>query len=226
MNRDAQLSRGRALPPRPFSFTNTRALYPAEPSGLTWIGLNNAGVSLALLNRSENFGCSSLRSRGELIPQLIGALSADEIEKRIRNLDLDYKPFRLIGIFLRERAIREWRWSGEELRPLRRPWKRRSWFSSSLSDAMATRMRATRLRKLWSVATFHPDSLREMHASHLPTPGPFSICMHRSGAATLSYTEIRVESDLALMTYAPGAPCSSVLEHAQSLQLMQFAETF
>ena len=50
MNRDEKLSRVAALPPKAFRLGHRTALFPSEPSGGTWIGVNDAGVTLALIN--------------------------------------------------------------------------------------------------------------------------------------------------------------------------------
>jgi len=51
--------------------------------------------------------------------------------------------------------------------------------------------------------------LRRLHRSHLPERGPFSICMHRSDAATVSYTEVAVSGQRATMRYKLGPYCSN-----------------
>ena len=51
------------------------------------------------------------------------------------------------------------------------------------------------------------DWLRRLHRSHSPKAGPFSTCMHRADAATVSYTEVTVSGREALIRYHAGAPC-------------------
>jgi hypothetical protein len=51
------------------------------------------------------------------------------------------------------------------------------------------------------------DWLRRLHCSHSPRIGPFSTCMHRADAATVSYTEITVSPRDAVMHYYAGSPC-------------------
>jgi hypothetical protein len=48
-----------------------------------------------------------------------------------------------------------------------------------------------------------------LHATHLPEPGPFSICMHEAVAETVSYTEVVLRDEQITMRYQPGPPCSS-----------------
>src|SRR5438093_950418 len=50
-------------------------------------------------------------------------------------------------------------------------------------------------------------ALKKLHASHLPQRGPFSICMHRPEAATVSYSEVNVSDGRATLRYYPAAPC-------------------
>ena len=53
------------------------------------------------------------------------------------------------------------------------------------------------------------SSLRRLHRSHLPKRGPFSICMHRPDAMTISYTEVAVSKQRATMRYKSAPPCSN-----------------
>ena len=50
MNRDESVDRVLALPPAEFRRAGLRCLYPHEPAGGTWIGANEAGLCLALMN--------------------------------------------------------------------------------------------------------------------------------------------------------------------------------
>ena len=74
MNRDERLTRSEASPPSTFHLGHLLAIYPFEGGGGTWIACNQHGVTLALLNWT--FAASDTltkqRSRGTLIPQLIG----------------------------------------------------------------------------------------------------------------------------------------------------------
>ena len=54
-----------------------RALYPREPNDGTWLGVNDSGLCLALINwhRIKREPEGKLESRGRIIPRLIGASS-------------------------------------------------------------------------------------------------------------------------------------------------------
>ena len=59
--------------------------------------------------------------------------------------------------------------------------------------------------------------LRDLHATHLPEPGPFSICMHQAVAETVSYTEVTVSNEEITMRYKPGLVCLSAPLHETKL---------
>jgi Transport and Golgi organisation 2 len=216
MNRDEKLTRLHALPPGRFDFRGTTAVFPRENSGGTWIGCNSHGNLLALLNWNDvvpPVGGASLRSRGLLISELIGGDDLTDTDARYAQLDLNgVLPFRLVGAFLRESVIREWRWDGLRRQEFKFAWGKGHWFSSSVSDALAWRERgqtcksAKRDRSMDLVPW-----VRNLHQSHNPVPGPFSICVHREDAATVSYTEVRCSGKGISMSYRSGSPCRTDL---------------
>src|SRR6266513_2509537 len=145
MNRDEKLARPRAIPPKRFDFPGATALFPRESSGGTWIGCNSHGNLLALLNWNDvepRFDGVNLQSRGVLIPELIGGEDLADTHARFTQVDLNgVLPFRLIGAFPGESVITEWRWDGLHRQEFRFAWRKRHWFSSSISDALAQRER-------------------------------------------------------------------------------------
>jgi transport and Golgi organization protein 2 len=211
MNRDEKRDRLSALPPEIVEFENHRVLFPREPTGGTWISVNDAGVCLALINwhrvnREPNNG---IRTRGEVIRKLLGISTSDEISAAVKKLPLrKLRPFRLIAIVSAENRVIEWRWNLNRLSEHKHSWESRHWFSSGFDEATAE---AERTR----VCAAQPDEsarqdvkwLRRLHRSHEPEPGPFSICMHRQTAATVSYTEVAVSSQSVVMRYKDGPPC-------------------
>jgi hypothetical protein len=205
MNRDERFSREPAAPPRAFG----AAVYPHEPSGGTWIAANRRGVALALLNRTDGERqASGRRSRGEIIPATIAAEDAVAAGELLGRLDLaEIAPFRLIGFFPSEQAVREWTWDGRTLETAKLPWQARHWFSSGLGDREAREQRGAVCQAAWKdPAAGSPEWLRDLHRSHLPERGAYSICVHRGEAGTLSYTEVQAGPDVS-MVYQPGSPC-------------------
>src|SRR5688572_55046 len=97
MNRDERLTRESALPPRVFDLGGCRAIFPHESSGGTWIGGNEFGIALAILNQSvENGGARKIKSRGTIVPKLLVAGSSSELRALVQELDIrGTLPFKL-----------------------------------------------------------------------------------------------------------------------------------
>ncbi len=153
---------------------------------------------------------NGVRSRGEVIRKLAGISTSDEISTAVKKLPLrKLRPFRLIAIVSAENRVIEWRWNLNRLSVRKHSWESRHWFSSSFDEATAEAERTRACAAL-------PDEsakrdlkwLRRLHRSHEPERGPFSICMHRPDAATVSYTEVAVGSQSVVMCYKDGPPCS------------------
>lgn len=212
MNRDELLTRSTALSPKSHRQSAMEYICPREPSGGTWIACNSLGNLLALLNWNE-IDVAALgekcRTRGSVIPELIVEENSSSTDARLARLSLDgVFPFRLCGAFLNERQLIEWRWDGSRIHRIESPWARKHWFSSSLSDTSAAENRGRNCR----AASFHPTVgttswLRSLHRSHEPKPGPYSVCVHRHDAATVSYTEVECYPPRVSMSYLSGNPC-------------------
>src|SRR5262245_50807372 len=177
MNRDEKRSRIAALPPAAFKLGAHRVLYPREPGGGTWLAVNDAGLCLALINwhRIEREPRGRIESRGRVIPELIGATNSQAVARQLRTMPLQsLRPFRLLVIdFRRHRAI-EWEWNLRNLSDHQHGWETQHWFSSGYDEWEAEKER-TEVCRGWSLGT--RVRIRELHASHLPERGPFSICM-------------------------------------------------
>jgi hypothetical protein len=221
MNRDELISRVPALPPRVHRHGDLELLCPSEPSGGTWIGVNSEGMAFSLLNWHSQPDCSEkdLVSRGEVVRALLAGSCSSAAAAILRELPLGrMNPFRLIAVSLPERLLTEWRSGSGALTSEVHPWKRHHWFSSGFNEGRATRIRQA------VCARFPGDfedlaTVRKLHATHLPIAGPFSLCMHREDAATVSYTEISVRNHTASMSYFSGSPCSPVAQFRQALSL-------
>jgi|SRR5271166_1301734 len=223
MNRDELRMRPPALPPAIYTAGELSLVYPRESAGGTWIGSNSRGTLLALLNwysmETEKLGEKS-RSRGEIIPIALQESDFRGTERVLRQLDLEgIHPFRLFAFFPAEQEIREWRWDTRQLITHSHAWLRQHWFSSSRSDEHAAADRGAACAQAWRGEPVSPSVwLRELHASHVPGPGPFSVCVHREDAATVSYTEMEWKRGELQMRYLAGNPCQApVLQEVWSL---------
>ena len=180
MNRDENLGREVAHPPSVHRSGAEVWIGPDErSSGGTWIASSGRGITLALLNphppqTSENDG--AWRSRGVLIPQLIGVSDVLNVNRALSAMELaNYRPFQLVAIFPEERIMSLHRWDGASIEVEQRPWSLQQVFSSGMSDAIATEIR---------VATAHGFSrpegedeqvwVRRLHSSHLPEREPLA----------------------------------------------------
>ena len=210
VNRDERRMRAAALPPRTFDVGGVRAVYPHESSGGTWVAASERGIALTLLNWNAGPRGPKLRSRGEVIPQLIRYVVFADAERVLAALDLTgIEPFRLVGAFPREHLLCEWRWDRVTLRHELPPWQPRHWFSSGLSDEDAAQQRGTVTAAAWKEEDAGSLAwMRRLHRSHAPAPGPFSLCVHRDDARTVSYTEIEAAGGTVSLCYQPGSPCA------------------
>jgi hypothetical protein len=213
MNRDEKRDRFAALAPTIVDLESRRAVFPSEPTGGTWISANDAGVCLALINwhRVGRQPKNDVVTRGEVVRALAGKSGTDEIADGIGTLPLQkLRPFRLIAIVPSEKLVTEWRWNLEWLTMRNHKWRPQHWFSSGFDE------RRAELERQHVCDTAHNEQaigglkwLRQLHRSHAPARGPFSICMHRRDASTVSYTEVAVSEKRATMRYKAGACCSN-----------------
>jgi transport and Golgi organization protein 2 len=206
MNRDESVHRVTANSPEISYRDGHGLLYPAEPGGGTWIGVNDTGVCLALINWHAvlSHPGKPLVSRGTVVKTLIVSQSSDQLLQAIEG-----QPFRLIAVLLLERALHEFRWDQMEISQQRHEWEAKHWFSSGFDESAVQEIRTQVCRTAWDrPQAGNLNWLRQLHASHSPAPGPFSICMHRKDAATVSYTEVVLESGTVLMRYHPGPLCN------------------
>jgi len=217
MNRDEQRSRAPGLPPAVHPAGPLRSLHPSEPTGGAWVGVNSLGVSFALLNwySVPNRPHDRPASRGTIVPALLATASPGDALRALHRLPLDATPpFRLIGVFPATREVLEWSWNQISLAHQHHPWQTAVWISSGSDEPGAQHHRGAVFREACGQASAGTAAwLRRLHRSHQPRPGPYSICMHREEAVTVSYTEITVSGGLARMRHLQGSPCRAPLPH-------------
>ncbi len=215
MNRDEQRSRVAGRPPSKKMIGGCAVLAPCEPGGGTWMALNDTGVTFALIN----WYAITARVKGETASrgQVVVATSAKRTPglaaAALAQLPLQrINPFRLIGVFPGTKEIIEWRWNLKTLVRKNHRWQNQQWISSGFDEPAAQRVRSRTFRAaLKQKSAGSPGWLRRLHRSHLPQTGPFSTCMHRADAATVSYTEATVSPNGAMMRYHAGPPCNGAV---------------
>jgi hypothetical protein len=158
-------------------------------------------------------------SRGEVVDTVRGAATPDFVDAALARLSLKrINPFRLIGIFPSVRQIVEWRWNLQRLTRKPQRWTPQQWISSGYDEPAAQRVRSRIFRHARRQRTAGTlEWLRRLHRSHAPDKGPFSTCMHRADAVTVSCTEVTVSARIARMRYHPGAPCQCAAGPMRSL---------
>jgi len=223
MNRDEKLSRAVGLRPRLTHLNGRAILAPSEPGGGTWIGVNDTGATLALINwySIASRVAGQAVSRGEVAKLALPSSSPALVDATLKELPLSrVNPFRLIGVFPASKAVVEWRWNLQHLKCRDHRWRTNTWISSGFDEPGAQQTRGKTFGKaLRQTSAGSTDWLRRLHRSHGPECGPYSTCMHREDAATVSYTEVTMSRRMATMRYAPGALCCAALMPTFGLQL-------
>lgn len=223
MNRDEKRARAVGLPPGITRFNGRSILAPSESGGGTWMGVNDAGATLALINwyTVKARVAARLLSRGEVVRRALPSECPLAVAAVLAGMPLvRVNPFRLIGVFPTAKIIVEWRWDLRRLERLDHRWQTQTWISSGFDEPGAVKTRGQAFRgALRQTSAGSVDWLRRLHRAHRPVSGPYSTCMHREDAATVSYTEVTVSRREARMRYAPGAPCCVSLRPALRLRL-------
>ncbi len=211
-NRDEQLTRPIARPPRHYSAVGPDSvpfLAPLDPQGGgTWLAVNEAGIIVGLLNRYPEPGTPAasapdpgrVRSRGLLVRNLAGCTSLTGIESALREWDLDpYPPFLIFAAHPASNHLLRLSWDRVE-----RDWARDSaapWFlaTSGVQPARVTSARSELYRRQSAAGTPRLD----IHLGCNRIPGHEEIRMHREDARTVSVSHLLVSGTDARFQYFP-----------------------
>jgi hypothetical protein len=204
-NRDERLSRPPAEPPAVRRVAGLTTVWPEDPlSGGTWIGANDAGLVMVLLNRTP--GSRSLvadrigraatprqHSRGTIIPLLLGLDCLASVLNRAAALPAaEFEPFTLLVIkssqiaVVRNTGARTIVRSGILSRPL-------MFTSSSLGDDLVERPRRELFARLVAAPAAPLPGQAAFHRHRWPGRPEISVCMRRRDAATVSRTLVDVD---------------------------------
>jgi hypothetical protein len=223
MNRDEKRARVAGLPPARRQFDGRVVVCPSEPGGGTWIGVNEAGITLALINwySVKAKAPAPAVSRGGAVWSALSSTSPGAVDAAIRMQPLPrINPFRLIGVFPNTREVVEWQWDLLQFARRLHPWRTGVWISSGYDESGAQQSRGRAFAQALKQASAGTlEWLRRLHRSHAPGRGPYSVCMHRADAATVSYTEVVVNPAAATLRYASGPPCCGKFTAAHEFTL-------
>jgi len=223
-NRDESVERLPGSAPRPRrSLAGIPFLAPTDgDAGGTWIGVNAFGVALALLNaawrgpgESAREADDPFRSRGLLVMDLLEADDLGALRAGLATQELErYRGFRLLG-FAPDEEPRLFDWDGAELAESA---PRMPLASSSRDGGRAQAEREELLARMVAGGGLDARSLATFHASHEPERGPWSPCMHREDARTVSATHVTVGSRRVSMRYTAGPLCEGAWGEPLSLE--------
>lgn len=208
-NRDERRNRPAAMPPAVHRLHDRAVIYPVDPAGGgTWVGVNDAGLAAALLNRTVDSGVSperpTLRSRGLIIPNLLGCRSVTDALDSAAGLDpAHFDLFRLV-LVQRMAAIvltSDGLVLSAETMNLARP---RMLTSSSLGDTV---VEAPRRRLFERLVVKNEEAWltgqARFHAHRWRSRADISVTMEREGGRTVSRTSITVTSHARELWYEP-----------------------
>ncbi len=209
-SRDEKLSRPPASAPQVQSRGGMRFLAPVDTAhGGTWIGVNEVGLALCLLNGEPAAETvRDPRSRGLVLPELLGAVTVMEAARRFWEMDLRrFAPFALAALEPGLPAA-YLQWRGGERSVLLRADPYLPLSSSSFDDAGVRRARRREFRRrVREAGGVSVNVLERFHLSHACGGGAYAPCMHRADARTVSLSRVRVNGGSAEFHYSPGAPC-------------------
>jgi hypothetical protein len=212
-NRDERHTRQPALPPRERRQRGVLFIAPVDGdhSG-SWIGVNQFGLSLCLLNRYHDEGqraaAPPYMSRGLLVNELMDCQSRCEAQSRIEPADLTrYRPFTLLALEIEEPPLVV-EWTGRKLLIERYGELAMPLTSSSLDPKGVSLSRHQHFNSLVAASGKIDSSLLcAFHASHFPSASAYSTCMHRDDAHTVSFSRIKVTRSRIEFLYHADAPC-------------------
>jgi len=232
-NRDEHRSRSIARPPAVAGLEGVSFISPTDTdAGGTWIGVNEYGLTLGLLNfyGAHTSGIDEEReykSRGMIIPACIPGKSMAEVRARIEGIELpDYRPFVLLLVGPECGVVSfTWDGAGEKLQvcedqtcPLTSSSYKTEEVSAYRKSVYQDQFKGNLKRPDEGEGNIAPEDLERYHKSHIPEEGPFSVCMHRDDAQSVSLSHVSVGDDHITFRYAPGNPCSGSFSSTLTLE--------
>jgi hypothetical protein len=210
-NRDERRDRAVALLPRVETLGCRSAILPIDPvGGGSWIGVNDAGLVAAVLNRHAAPAAQPRRSasRGLLVRQALRCDSIDGALRSVQALEVNsFRPFRLVLVQGRRMALVAG--DGGEFASAEAALEQPHMFTaSSLGDAFVASPR----RRLFDCLMHHPRGWRHgqrlFHQHQWSDKRDISVVMERGDAATVSRTAVDVTDRSIALEYESLVPAS------------------
>jgi hypothetical protein len=218
-NRDELRVRGEAKRPAVTSIDGARCIYPEDAdAGGSWIGVNEYGFCAALLNYYGNStGDGEYISRGLLLTSLLSCKDRNAAAMKVRACDIPrYRYFSLL-LFDPTGPPVMIRWCGSErgTEYIIDPKMPKTSSSYRTDEVVSSRKRLFAEH----YGSADRETLLAFHRSHEPDRGPFSVCMHREDARTVSFSRIVATEEKVEFYYTPGSPCSEEASPAVAMEL-------
>jgi uncharacterized protein with NRDE domain len=217
-NRDESLQRPRGEPPARETSHGRAVLAPRDPAGGgTWIGVNDAGITLCILNASHADPGRLPReplSRGQVLRGILHLDSQAAVADQLAAGAVDLgstRAFHLVMVSPGGKGMspgaERFLWNGVRLERDGRDLPA-LFVSSGYDQAGAEASRGACWRS-WLRRRERPDegSLADWLAGHEPESGVLSVCMHGARAGTVSRTLVSVEAASIRVRYHDGPPC-------------------
>jgi hypothetical protein len=227
-NRDERNTRKPAAGPRIGSLNGISFIAPVDGDhGGSWIGVNQFGLTLCLLNRYGDRTPQpdqDYTSRGLLLIDLLDCSSQEELQRRISRRRLEpFQPFTLAVLTAEESAVLGW--TGRERIIQTEVDVQVPLVSTSLKEPKIARTRKELFSQMVSEAgQVDAQLLGEFHRSHFPEPGPLSVCMHRADAMTVSLCAVQVKQDTIEFAYYPDSPCLQAMGEKVGIERKKYEE--
>ena len=211
-NRDERLTRKPGLGPRPGERKGILWIAPVDGDhGGSWIGVNQFGLTLCLLNRYGDDTVEQDRhftSRGLLLMDLLDCNRSQRVSERVNESYLGvFQPFTMVALAVEEPAMLI-EWTGSKCVVQSDAESKMPITSSSLKELDVIGERKKQFQMLLSkTGPLDAGLLHQFHRSHMPVRGPYSVCMHRPDAATVSLSAVSVTPELLEFSYYGGPPC-------------------
>jgi hypothetical protein len=203
-NRDERRDRAVALRPRVEKLGCRSAILPIDPvGGGSWIGVNDAGLVAAVLNRHARptAQARSSTSRGLIVRRALACDSIDGVLRFVEALEANnFQPFRLV--IVQGRRIALVAGDGGEFASAQSSLEQPCMFTaSSLGDTLVASPR----RRLFDCLLDHPLGWRHgqllFHRHQWSDKRDISVQMEREDAATVSRTAVDITGQSISLEY-------------------------
>lgn len=206
-NRDERRSRIPGIPPNVHALPGQRALFPVDPQGGgTWVGVNESGLIVALLNLRPPVArrtSAPRRSRGQIVLELLRCTSAHQAMTTAAALDAErFDAFRAVVVQKGDLVVATSTGEGSVSSTWQRFEAPVMFTSSSLGDAVVEPPRRRLFERMvlqnpvdWleGQARFHDHQWE-----HQPE---ISVRMEREDALTVSRTQVDVTNRTCQLMY-------------------------